>query len=231
MRIRKAIGMGVAGLMVGTMLCSCTVTENLTVGGKSETKVMCDGWFLDVMGDLASFGDGDGVAVMDGTMEAVGSTVHDMDGTEGVRLYGAEDGTEYRLVVDVDDLGAVAEEVGGGLVEYKPGSIKFHLDMETYGAIEILVPALSTPELEVYGPRYSNGMSEEEYLDMMTFLLGEGAAEKITSSRVELNVRVPGKITKAMGLTKKSDDTVVLEMALLDILLLNNPVEFELRWK
>ena len=231
MRIRKAIGMGVAGLMVGTMLCSCTVTENLTVGGKSETKVMCDGWFLDVMGDLASFGDGDGVAVMDGTMEAVGSTVHDMDGTEGVRLYGAEDGTEYRLVVDVDDLGAVAEEVGGGLVEYKPGSIKFHLDMETYGAIEKLVPALSTPELEVYGPRYSNGMSEEEYLDMMTFLLGEGAAEKITSSRVELNVRVPGKITKAMGLTKKSDDTVVLEMALLDILLLNNPVEFELRWK
>ena len=231
MRIRKAIGMGVAGLMVGAMLSSCTVTENLTVGGKSETKVICDGWFLDVMGDLASFGDGDGKTVMDETMEAVGTAVHDMDGTGGVRLYGAEDGTEYRLVVDVKDLGAVAKEVGGGLIEYGPGSMKFHLDMDTYGAIEKLVPALSTPDLEVYGPRYSEGMSEEEYLDMMTFLLDEGAAEKIRASRVELDIRVPGKITKAVGLTKKSDDTAVLEMDLLDILLLNDPVEFELRWK
>ena len=231
MKIRKAIGMGVAGLMVGTMLCSCTVTETLTVGGKSETKVVCDGWFLDVMGDLASFGDGDGKTVMDETMEAVGTAVHDMDGTGGVRLYGAEDGTEYRLVVDVKDLGAVAEEVGGGLIEYGPGSMKFHLDMDTYGAIEKLVPALSTPDLEVYGPRYSEGMSEEEYLDMMTFLLDEGAAEKIRASRVELDIKVPGKITKAVGLTKKSDDTAVLEMDLLDILLLNDPVEFELRWK
>ena len=231
MRIRKAIGMGVAGLMVGTMLGSCAVTETLTVSGTSETKVVCDGWFLDVMGDMASFGDGDGKTVMDETMGAVGGTVRDMEGIGDVRLYGAADGTEYRLVVDVDNLGAVAKEVGGDLVEYKPGKIKFRLDMNTYGAIEKLVPALSTPELEVYGPRYSNGMSEEEYLDMMTFLLDEGAAEKIRASRVELDIKVPGKITKAVGLTKKSDDTAALEMALLDILLLNDPVEFELRWK
>ena len=65
----------------------------------------------------------------------------------------------------------------------------------------------------------------------MTFLLDEGAAEKIRASRVELDIKVPGKITKAVGLTKKSDDTAVLEMDLLDILLLNDPVEFELRWK
>ena len=231
LRIRKAIGMGVAGLMVGAMLGSCAVTEALTVGGTSETKVVCDGWFLDVMGDMASFGDGDGKTVMDETMGAVGGTVRDMEGIGDVRLYGAADGTEYRLVVDVDNLGAVAKEVGGDLVEYKPGKMKFRLDMDTYEAIEKLVPALSTPELEVYGPRYSNGMSEEEYLDMMTFLLDEGAAEKIRASRVELNIRVPGKITKAVGLTKKSDDTAVLEMDLLDILLLNDPVEFELRWK
>ena len=231
MRIRKAIGMGVAGLMVGAMLSSCTVTENLTVNGKSETKVICDEWFLDVMGDLASFGDGDGKTVMDETMEAVGTAVHDMDGTGGVRLYGAEDGTEYRLVVDVKDLGAVAEEVGGGLIEYGSGSMKFHLDMDTYGAIEKLVPALSTPDLEVYGPRYSEGMSEEEYLDMMTFLLGDGAGETIENSYIELNVKVPGVITKASGLEKKGSDVATLKIRLLDILVLDEPVEFELRWK
>lgn len=223
--------MGMAGLMAGAMLCSYMVTENLTVGGKSETKVMCDGWFLDVMGDLASFGDGDGKTVMDGTMEAVGSAVHDIKGTGGVRLYGAEDGTEYRLVVDVEDLGAVAEEIGGGLVEYGPGSMKFHLDMDTYGAIEKLVPALSTPDLEVYGPRYSKGMSEEEYLDMMTFLLGDGAEEIIENPYIELNVKVTGVITKASGLEKKDSDVATLKIRLLDILVLDEPVDFELRWK
>ena len=231
MRIRKAIGMGVAGLMIGAMLCSCTVTETLTVSGTSETKVVCDGWFLDVMGDMASFGDGDGKTVMDETMGAVGGTVRDMEGIGDVRLYGAADGTEYRLVVDVDNLGAVAKEVGGDLVEYKPGKMKFRLDMDTYGAIEKLVPALSTPELEVYGPRYSNGMSEEEYLDMMTFLLGDGVGEIIENSYIELNVKVPGVITKAEGLEKKSDDIAALKIRLLDILVLDEPVDFELRWK
>ena len=94
MRIRKAIGMGVAGLMVGAMLCSCAVTETLTVGGTSETKVVCDGWFLDVMGDMASFGHADGKTVMDETMGAVGGTVRDMEGIGDVRLYGAADGKE-----------------------------------------------------------------------------------------------------------------------------------------
>lgn len=66
---------------------------------------------------------------------------------------------------------------------------------------------------------------------MMTFLLGDGAGEIIENSYIELNVKVLGIITKAEGLEKNGSDVAALKIRLLDILVLDEPVDFELRWK
>lgn len=229
----KGIETAVLALAVAVMACSCTVTENLDMAspGRSITTVTCDDWFLDVLGDMASFGGGDGKTVMDETMGTVGGAVKEFDGTSGVVLYGNGKGTGYRMIADVRDFGKIAEEVGGGLVTYEKGKLSFLLNMDTYESLEKIVPALKTPELEVYGPRYSKGMSEKDYLDMMTFLLGDGAAEKIGSSWVELYVKVPGTVTKAVGAETVEADMVRMNLKLLDILLLSKPVEFSVEWK
>lgn len=220
-------------LLVLLTASSCTVTERLTVSDKafSETTVKTTGWYLDVLDDMSSMGGRGGADVMDRTMEAVATNIDGMDGVRGVALYGTKDGARYVMTVKMADLAAFCTALGGDLVEYGEGYLRFGLDMDNYGVFEELVPALADPELEVYGPRYSNGMSKEEYLEMMTFLLGEESADRIDGSKVILDVETPGAVLSVDGSARiTGHSTVRIEFPLTDLLTLNERLEAAVKW-
>ncbi len=73
--------------------------------------------------------------------------------------------------------------------------------------MEAIVPFLADPNFEVFLPEYNIGYTEEEYLEMIVFLLGEEAPEKITNSYIKLRVAVPGTITSYSNCKKIDSKT------------------------
>ena len=110
-------------------------------------------------------------------------------------------------------------------------SLTFHLGIENYAELRDMVPFLSDPNFEVYGPEYCNGMTEDEYLEMIGFVLGEDGPEAIRSGRIMIRIHVPGTITEVGGGIAEDSSTALLTFPVIDFLLLNTPVDFSVSWR
>ena len=93
-----------------------------------------------------------------------------------------------------------------------------------------MIPFLSDPNFEVYGPEYNQGMSEADYLDMIFYLLGEEAPEALQTSLVTINVTLPGEIISAEGVTVTGANSFTYAFPLIDFLLLAEPMSFSVTW-
>ena len=93
-----------------------------------------------------------------------------------------------------------------------------------------LVPFLTEENFETYGPVYNHGQDEEEYLEMMDFILGDETSAQILGSRIILRITAPRCITDTNG-TPESADTVAFAIPLIRLLLLNEDIELHLSWE
>ena len=73
-------------------------------------------------------------------------------------------------------------------------------------------------------------MSEEEYLDMIYYLLGEDGPDAIKNGEVTLTITTPATIKSVSGAVKTGDKTAEFKFPIIDFLLLNNPITFEVTW-
>ncbi len=92
-------------------------------------------------------------------------------------------------------------------------------------------PELDNPLVQMFGPSSTEGMSEEDYLDMMEFGLGEESRKGIIASKLSLTVKVTGEILEQRGGTKLNSSAVRFDIPLLDILLLENTAVYSLRYR
>ena len=74
-------------------------------------------------------------------------------------------------------------------------------------------------------------MSEEEYMDMISFLLGEDGPEALKKSFVSIEIETPGDITAIKGAMKTGERKAVYSFPVVDFLTLNNPLSFTIEWK
>ena len=117
------------------------------------------------------------------------------------------------------------------LLSLEENKVALNLTYDNYDELESVIPFLSDPNFEVYGPRYSNGMTEEEYKDMISFLLGEEGVEALEKSFVSIDIRTPGDITGTKGAMKIGSRRAVFSFPIIDFLLLNEPLTFSVEWK
>ena len=73
-------------------------------------------------------------------------------------------------------------------------------------------------------------MSEEDYLDMIYFLLGEDGPEAIRNGQVTMDITVPGTITATEGCEAIDSNTIRFSFPIIDFLLLNEPISFSAEW-
>lgn len=109
-------------------------------------------------------------------------------------------------------------------------TLSVHLDIHNYPQLTRMIPFLADPNFETFGPLYNEGMSEEEYLDMISYILGEEGPPSINESVISLRVTAPGVIKRHAGGVMESPNSIRFDIPLIEFLLLAKPITFSATW-
>ena len=180
------------------LFSSCSVTQSFTLsnsGGSSLSDIKVDQFFLDVLEDFSDFTPQGDFSIMDEAMVNFADKLNSSSSSSNVKLRTDGNSTRYIISLDYSSLEKLVADLNGGkgnsLLVISKNSMTLNLTYDNYEELESVIPFLSDPNFEVYGPRYFNGMSEEEYMDMISFLLGEDGPEALKKSFVSIEIETP----------------------------------------
>ncbi len=108
--------------------------------------------------------------------------------------------------------------------------IKIHMDIENFTDIAPLFPIVNEPLFMTFGPLENQGITEEEYLEMMEYALGDGGGKLIQESTITTIINIDGKLISQTGGTAKGN-SVTFKTPLIRILMLDEPIEYSIRFK
>ena len=216
---------------------SCSVTEELNIidrnQGSSYTDIQVEQFFVDVLEDFAEFLPSSDKSIMDEAMEGFSKQLERASATESVGF--EKTGTNsYILDCQYSDITKLISELGAdnqSVLRVSDKSLSFYVDIDNFDELTKIVPFLADPNFEVYGPMYNQGTTEEDYLDMIYYLLGEEGPDAIANGEVSIIVSVPGNITRVSNATKVSYNKARFTFPIIDFLLLNEPLTFTVDWR
>lgn len=222
-------------ILSSLLIASCSVTETLSInrnGGSSYSDIKVEQFFVDVLEDFAEFLPAN-ASIMDSAMSSFSSDLDKASSTTAVDLKKTGN-NHYSLSVDYTSLTNLIKELGGenqSLFKESANSISFYVDINNFEELTKIVPFLADPNFEVYGPLYNIGTSEEDYLDMIYFLLGEEGPDAIKNGVITIDINTPGTITSVKGATRINSTTARFTFPIIDFLLLSHPLSFEVNWR
>jgi hypothetical protein len=109
-------------------------------------------------------------------------------------------------------------------------TLKIHLDRSNYGQIAAFFPMLESPMLQGLGPQVDQKTTEDDYLEMVRFSLGDDGPAQVRQSSIMIVVQPEGEIVSQSGGTVNAE-TVVFRVPLLGLLLLAAPLDYSLSFK
>jgi len=107
--------------------------------------------------------------------------------------------------------------------------VEININMDNYEQLTRIIPFLADPNFEVYGPLYNHDLTEDEYLEMVSFILGEQCPDSIAASSIRIQVVAPKAVTSHNGKARNSK-TIEFSFPLIDFLLLHEPISFFLEY-
>ncbi len=224
-------------ILSALLIASCQVSETLNVRSsssiESSTNIKTEDFFIEVLEDFGEFLPENDMSIMDSAMKGFSDQLDRSKNTERATL-SIVGHNQYMVDFSTDNIIALIEELGGkaqSLFTSSKNSISFYVDIDNFEELTRIVPFLADPNFEVYGPLYNQGTSEEDYLDMIYYLLGEEGPDAIENGYVSIEIHTPSEITKVTGAQKKDNNTALFEFPIIDFLLLNKPLSFSISWK
>jgi hypothetical protein len=161
--------------------------------------------------------------------------------TEGLRLLSlsAADADSLALTLDIADLqsfvsgpriadsGAVSLSSGTGWKE-----LRVRLARGAAAPLAGLLPGLDPDLVEALSPPALDPepISRAEYRRMLAGIIGEKAVVSLEGATMTLRLSAPGAVLASSG-GKLEGQTLVVAIPALDLLVLEKPIEFTLRWK
>ncbi len=112
----------------------------------------------------------------------------------------------------------------------KKKTLKLHLDKRNYAGLSALFPALADPVFAGMGPQPNESVTDDEYLQMIEFSLGEEGPPLLKKAFVTLTVRPEGEILSQSGGTIVNG-SVVFRIPLIRILVLDRPLDYSVTFK
>ena len=109
-------------------------------------------------------------------------------------------------------------------------TISLHLNRNNFGQVAALFPILSNPVFESLGPMQNENTSEEEYLEIMEFALGEEGPGAIEEAKIIVIINVSDKIISQEGGTIDGK-SVTFVIPLIRILLLDKPLSYRVVYR
>jgi hypothetical protein len=109
-------------------------------------------------------------------------------------------------------------------------TLKLHLDRSNYGQVAKIFPGLSNPLFEGMGPQESDTITEEEYLEMIRFSLGDEGPGLVKKSFIDVTIRPEGEIVSQAGGTAVNGG-VLFRIPLLRLLVLDKPLDYAVTFR
>ncbi len=219
-------------------LMSCVVTEDLSINndesGSSNIAISVEDFFIDVLNDFSEFStDENDKPIMDLAIEDTSNKLIKNATTTNV-LFTKVGKNSYVGSFDFTSLSTLISDLGETenqtILTLNNNKLNFYLDLNNYNQLTKAIPFLADPNFEPFGPEYNEGLSEDDYLEMISFMLGEEGPDAIRNSTITLNFETPAPIKTFSSGTKVSDNQFTYSFPLIDFLLLAKPLQFELTW-
>ena len=224
------------------VLSSCVVSEKLTLNratdGKSHVDISVDDFFVGVVEDLSNWDDkGNNDPILDVAVQDFENNLRASKVTSGIRFLETGHNT-YMGDFSFSDFNQLLVDLSKGVPDQsivtlteKDGRthVEININMDNFKQLTTIIPFLGDPNFEVYGPLYNHDLTKDEYLEMVSFILGEQCPDSIAKSSVKIQVVAPQAITAHNGKLRNSK-TVEFSFPLIDFLLLHNPIRFYLEY-
>lgn len=197
------------------------------------TDISVQQYFIDVLTDFSEFLPSGSGNIMDEAISTFASQLASSNEAEAVRFIKTGENS-YSGYFEFGNFAALADALAGGstqsIIKQSANSLSFYVDINNYDELENIVPFLADPNIEVFLAKYNEGYSEQDYLDMIVFSLGEEAPQSLSTSLITINGSVPGTITSVSGALKTGPSTFSYSFRLIDFLLLSEPLSFTINW-
>ncbi|MFA5513604.1 MAG: hypothetical protein WDA17_01640 [Sphaerochaetaceae bacterium] len=109
-------------------------------------------------------------------------------------------------------------------------TLNFNLNLNNYPQLVRMVPFLGDPNFETFGPLYNEGMSKDEYYEMISYILGSQGPESIKNSLISIRLTVPKSIKHQTNGFAEGINSIRFDIPLIDFLLLDKPILFSVTW-
>jgi hypothetical protein len=246
--MRKTLAAFAVIISCALLLSSCVVAEKLTltgdytqtkaVPGKNHVDLSVDDFFVGVVEDLSDWENkGSNDPIIDVAIQDFVTNLEASSVTSSIRFVETGYNTYMgdfafsnfpQLLIDLSNKQADQSVV---TMSAKNGKthVEISINMDNYEQLTKMIPFLADPNFEVYGPLYNNDLTEEEYLEMVSFILGEQCPDSIASSSIKIQVVAPKAISSHNGKLRNSK-TVEFSFPLIDFLLLHESIDFYLEY-
>lgn len=205
--------------------CSLTGSINLESSdfdGGAVFDVSNTEYFEDLLSDFSAWTDTD-------YMTSVTSYLEKLEPVYNIGC--VSEGNSSTVSFDFDSLYGFASSVPCLDVERKGErtTVKVLIDSETFDSLQGVLPFSEGSVFALYSPRYNESMEEDEYLEMLEFIFEEGISEQIRNSSVTFEINLPSPVisTNAQVISEKC---VSYTVPLIKLLLLKNPISFEVEF-
>ncbi len=226
------------------LLTSCEVSEKIYLksdgSGNFQSEVTIQQILVDYLKNLAEV-TGEKDKISDDRIFDTEEIKESLSTRKGIKVKSITTPTPTTLKFSVDFIN-IEEALGNnkdinstGIISFKKAGkrkiFKFYLDKKNFKQLTRAFPTLSNPMVESMGPQEDDSITEEDYLDMMKFALGETGPKAIKASYITARIKCEGKIISQKGGKVIDKNTVVFKIPLLRVLLLNQPLNYSITFE
>jgi hypothetical protein len=110
-------------------------------------------------------------------------------------------------------------------------TLTIKLTLENYIYLKEALPMLQDETIDMLGPDANQDVTEEEYLDMMSFSLGDDGPQDIITSFINLDLTVDGSIINVHGGKIEDSNKAAFKVPLIDLILLKKTLIYSITYK
>jgi len=239
--VKKHVLFFIAVLSVTSLfLSTCAIKQKATVevdgSGAASFRIELEAFYLDALLDMASLEEGSTIAA-EGRIFDTKRIAEAIDNKQSLQLV-AIDSPEPRVLEgsvvfrDVEEVFKNQTELSSaGVISFDrrggTNTITVHIDRENFNDIFEFLALRNNPLFETFGPEQNEHTTEEEYMEMVEFMLGEDGPPSLIASFIEVEVNVKGKILSQTGGQVKGSG-VLFRIPLIRVLLLDQPLDYSI---
>jgi hypothetical protein len=229
-------------ILYALIFASCSVREDISItlggAGSADISVKLKPIFVSYILDLSeAFSDTGTVAKTDIFM--IDEIKKQINSKPGAQIIGISSPAQETLEISLkfSDIRTLIESKDAGvrdIITFTDTNgvkkLQFHLEKSNYTSLTGLFPILKNPVFENLAPQVNEDITTSEYLSIIEFAMGKGGPNAVLSSEIDVKVKTGGTIVSQKG-GIITGNTVVFQIPLIRVCLLNQPLDFEIVYK